>query len=76
MPGHLTLQEHAQLAACYNVWRSVVQVLRWWRTIKGRRAQVDAKTIMNCHEKLITTGSVADTRGRGRRSNSRDPGVV
>ena len=76
MPGHLTLQGCAQLAACYKVLRSVVQVQRWLRTIKGRNAQVDAKTIKNCHEKKITTGSVADTRRRDRPSNSRDPEVV
>ncbi|XP_076028935.1 uncharacterized protein LOC143017855 [Oratosquilla oratoria] len=44
--------------------------------IKGRHAQVDAKTIKNCHAKLIATGSVADTRRRGRPSISRDPEVV
>ncbi len=76
MAGRLTLQERAQLAARYEVWRSVVQVQRWWRTIKGRHDQVDAKTIRNCHEKLITTGSVADTRRSGRPSTSRDPTVV
>ena len=68
-------QERVQLAARYEVWRSVVQVQRWWRTIKGRHAQVDPKTIKNCHEKLITTGSVADTRRSGRPSKSRDPEV-
>ena len=55
MAGRLTLHEHAQLTARYEVWRSVVQVQRCWETIKGRHAQVDPKTIKNCHEKLITT---------------------
>ena len=34
MAGRLTLQEPAQLAARYKVWRSVVQVQRWWRPLK------------------------------------------
>ena len=76
MAGRLPIQERPQLAARYKSWRSVVQVQRWWRTIKKRNAQVDPKTIKNCHEKLITTWSVADTRRGGRPSKSRDPGVV
>ena len=72
MPGHLTLQERTQLAARYKALRSVVQVQRWWRTIKGRHAQVDAKTIKNSHAELIATGSVADIETSGHPSNSRD----
>ena len=76
MAGRLTLQECTQLAAYYEVWRSVVQVQRWWRTIKGRHAQVDAKTIKNCHAKFMATGSVTDTRRSGRPPNSSDPEIV
>ena len=76
MTGHLALQERAQQAARYEVWKSVVRVQRWWRANKGRYAQVDAKTIKNCHAKLIATWSVADTQRRGRRSNSRGLDVV
>ena len=32
------LQKHAQLARRYEVWKSVVQVQRWCKTIKERRA--------------------------------------
>ena len=77
MPGRLSLQECAQLAACCKVWRSVVQVQRWWTTIKGRHSHADTNMIKNCHAKLIATGPVADTLRRGgRSSNSRDPEVV
>ncbi len=76
MAGCLTLQERVQLAARHEVWRSVVQVQRWWRTIKGRHAQVDAKTIKNCYAKLMATGSVTDTQRSGHPSNSSDPEVV
>ena len=74
MPGHLNLKQRVQLAARYKDCGSVVQVQRWWRTIEGRHAQVDAKTIKNCHATLIAT--VYDTRRRGRPINSRDPEVV
>ena len=60
MAGRLTVQEHAQIEACYEVWRFIVQVQRWWKTIKGRQAQIDSKTIKNCQAKLMTTGSVSD----------------
>ncbi|XP_066965221.1 uncharacterized protein [Macrobrachium rosenbergii] len=69
----LTLQERAQIAARYEVWRSVPQVQRWWRTVKGRYAEVDTKTIKNCHAKLMATGSVADTQRNGRPSNFSGP---
>ena len=70
MDKHLTLQERAQLASRYEVWQSVLRVQRWWRTIHGPRAQVDPKTIKNCHAKLMTTGSVVDARRSGRPSTS------
>lgn len=70
MAQRLTLQERAQLASRYEVWQSVVRVQRWWRTIHGPRAQVDPKTIKNCHAKLMTTGSVVDVRRSGRPSTS------
>ena len=76
MAGRLTLQERAQIAARYEVWGCIVQVQRWWRTIKGKHAQIDPKMIKNCHKKLMTTGSVADTQRSGRPSKSRDPEVV
>ena len=49
---------------------------RWWRTTKGRHAQIDPKTIKNCHEKLTATESVTDTQRSGRPSKFRDPEVV
>ena len=54
MAGRLTVQERAQIAARYEVWRSIVEVQRWWRTINGRHAQIDPRMIKNCHAKLMT----------------------
>ncbi|CAG0903399.1 unnamed protein product [Darwinula stevensoni] len=71
MARRLTLGERSQLASRYEVWQSVVQVQRWWRNVHGPRASVDAKTIRNCHSKLMNTESVVDTRKSGRPSTSR-----
>ena len=60
MFGRLTLNERAQLAARYGVWKSFVQVQRWWSSIKGIHVEIDVKTIKNCHAKLVATGSVMD----------------
>ena len=35
MAGRLTVQERAQIAARYEAWGCIVQLQRWWRTIKG-----------------------------------------
>lgn len=67
----LTVEERAKIAARYEVWGSVVRVQRWWRAERGIHATLDAKTVKNCHSKLLTTGSVADARRSGRPSTSR-----
>lgn len=57
------------LFARHKVWSSVVQLHRWWRTIKERHVQVDAKTIKNCNEKPMARGSVTNTRSYGSRAS-------
>ena len=75
MTSRLTIQERAKIAARYEVWNSVVEVQRWWRTLKGSRATLHPETIRNCHAKLMTTGSVNDKRRSGRiGAGSRVPG--
>ena len=76
MTSRLTIQERAKIAARYEVWNSVVEVQRWWRTLKGSRATLRRETIRNCHAKLMTTGSVNDKRRSGRPSTSRSPAKV
>ena len=71
MAGRLTVQEKAQIAARYEVRNSVDAVQRWWRTVKGRNATIRQEIIKNCHSKLLTTGSVTDSRKSGRPSTSR-----
>lgn len=76
MSERLTYRERAQLASRYEVWKSVVQVQRWWREQHEDRPCVDPKTIKNCHSKLMTTGSVKDAPRSGRRSKSKDENDV
>jgi hypothetical protein len=71
MAHRISVQERAQVATCYEVWHSVVQVRRWWRTVHGPCATLDPKTIKKCHDKLMNTGSVLDIRRSGRPSTSR-----
>lgn len=69
----LSLKERAQVASRFEVWRSVTLVQRWWRGVRGPHATLDAKTIRNCHTKLMTTGSVVDKPRSGRPSVARSP---
>lgn len=71
MTQRLTLHVRAQLASRYEVHPSVVQVQSWWRSVHRPRPSVDAKTISNCHSKLMGTGSVVDAHRRGCPSRTR-----
>jgi DNA-binding transcriptional regulator YhcF (GntR family) len=71
MAYRISMQERAQVAARYEVWHSVVQVQRCWRTEHGPRATLDPKTTKKRHDKLMNTGSVFDIRRSGRPSKSR-----
>ena len=70
MSERLTNHKRAQIASRYEVWKSVVQVQRWWREHHEHRACLDSKTIKTCHSKLMTTGSVKDAPRSGRPSKS------
>ena len=70
MSERLTNHERAQIASRYEVWKSVVQVQRWWREHHEHPACLDPKTIKTCHSKLMTTGSVKDAPRSGRPSKS------
>ncbi|CAF3023534.1 unnamed protein product [Rotaria sp. Silwood2] len=72
----LTVQDRALIATRYEMWQSVIEVQRWWRSQWGRHATLHPDTIKNCHQKLMTTGSVCDTERSGRHSSSRSPEIV
>lgn len=57
MTGPLTLQECAQIAASYEIWRITIECKASAEelTDKGKHAQIDLETIENCHEKAMTT---------------------
>ncbi len=76
MTKRLTVQDRALIATRYEMWQSVIELQRWWRSQRGRHATLHPNTIKNCHQKLMTTGSVCDTERSGRHSSSRSPEVV
>ncbi|CAF2088788.1 unnamed protein product [Rotaria magnacalcarata] len=76
MNKRLTVQDRALIATRYEMWPSVVEVQRWWRSQRGKHATLGAKTIKNGHQKLMKTGSVYDTERSGRPSISGSPEVV
>ena len=71
MAKRLTVQDRALIATRYEMWQSVIEVQRWWRSQRGRHATLDAKIIKNCHQKLMTTSSVCDVERSGRDLTSR-----
>src|SRR5258705_9159309 len=75
MAAHLSWHSgRAQIASWFEVWKSVVKVQRWWRTVHDILATIiHPNTIRNCHTKLMTTGSVTDARRSGRPSTVRSP---
>ena len=75
MSPTLSIEDRARIAARYEVWQSVVQVQRWWRSQHGRHSNLDPKTIKNCYRKLMTTGSVLDSARSGRPSTKSDADV-
>lgn len=66
MPGVLSIEDRARIAARYEVFRSVVAVQRWWRRVKGIHEPLNSRTIKNCHQKLVERGSVLDKKKSGR----------
>ena len=56
--ANLTHQQRAQVAARFEVWQSVVQVQRWFKSVFGKNKSLSKNTIKNCHDRLINVGSV------------------
>ena len=76
MAKRLIVQDRALIATRYEMWQSVIDVQRWWRSQRGSHVTLHPNTIKNCHQKLMTTGSVCDTERSGRHSSSGSPEVV
>ena len=76
MTNRLTVQDRALIATRYEIWQSVVEVQKWWRTQRSKHITLDAKTIKNYHQKLMTNGSVCDLEHPGRPVACRPPEVV
>jgi hypothetical protein len=54
-------------------WGSVVRFQMWWSPEHGANATLNARTIINCHQKLMTTGCVTDRKRSGWPSTSWTP---
>ena len=77
MTKRLTVQDRALIATRYEMWQSVVEMQRWWwRSQQGKGVTLDAKTIKNCHQKLMITGSICDIERSGRPLASRSSELV
>ena len=58
MAAQLSIQKRFQIAARYEVWRSVTQVQRWFKRTFGKNETLGPNTIKRCHDKLSETGFV------------------
>ena len=68
MANRVDIKQRAEIACRYEVWRSPTLVQRWWRQQYGKYDTLHPDTIKSCHQKLMTTGSIADMQRRGRNS--------
>ena len=62
MAAQLSTQKRFQIAARYEVWRSITQVQRWFKSTFGRNETLGPKTIRRCHENLSESGSVSNKK--------------
>ena len=62
MALQLSAQKRVSIAARFEVWGSIVQVQRWFKSTLGRNEKLSKNTIKLCHSKLFDTGSVSNTK--------------
>ena len=56
--ANLTPQQRAQIASRFEVWGSIIEVRRWFRSTFGIHKQVSPNTIKTCHYKMLNVGNV------------------
>ena len=56
--ANLTPQQRAQIASRFEVWGSIIEVKRWFRSTFGIHKKVSPNTIKTCHSKLLNIGTV------------------
>ena len=64
----LTKQERAHIAVKFEASKSIHEVQVWWRSVKGKNAILDPKTIRHGHRKLMQEGDLCDSKRQGRPS--------
>ena len=62
MALQLSAHKRVSIAARFEVWGSIVQVQRWFKSTFGRNEKLGKNTIKLCHSKLFDTGSVSNTK--------------
>ena len=62
MAAQLSTQKLFQIAARYEVWGSVTQVHRWFKSSFGKHETLGPNTIKRCHDKLSESGSVSNKK--------------
>ena len=55
--ANLTPQQRAQIASRFEVWGSIIEAQRWFRSTFGIHKKVSPNTIKTCHSKLLNIGT-------------------
>ena len=71
MANKLTAEERNQVAFKYERCNSVIEVQRWWRKTHGNHTNLNYRTIRNCHERLLHTGSSANRKRQPKTNKSK-----
>jgi len=58
--AQLSTEKRVKIAARFEVWGSIVQVQRWFKSVYGRNETLSKPTIKKCHSKLFQTGVVSN----------------
>ena len=56
--ANLTPQQRAQIASRFEVWGSIIEIQRWFRSTFGIHKKVSPNTIKTCHSKLLNIETV------------------
>ena len=62
MTLQLSQEKRLKTAARYEVWGSIIQVQRWFKSTFGRNQKLGNNTIRRCHSKLFESGSVSNAK--------------
>ena len=67
----MSTDKKTHIAARFEVWRSVVQVQRWFKGSFGKNNTLSANTIKLYHKNLFETGCASNSKRPNRRFTKR-----